>query len=63
MDMEQEKYWKQFVSSGRVEDYLAYRNVTGCDTHRQDTDRGGEKDERHRDSDWYDRPVITNQRI
>lgn len=63
MDMEEERYWKQFVSSGRVEDYLAYRNVAGCDTHIQDSDRGGENDERHRDSDWYDRPVITNQGI
>ncbi|MDE6853222.1 MAG: hypothetical protein K2J67_12210 [Lachnospiraceae bacterium] len=63
MDMEQDKYWKRFTSSGRVEDYLAYRNVSGWDTQEQSTDRGREEDERHCDSDWYDRPVITNTRI
>ncbi len=63
MDMDQEKYWKRFASSGRVEDYLAYRNVSGCDAHRQDTDRGREEDERYRDSDWDDRPVFTNKGV
>lgn len=63
MDMDQEKYWKRFASSGRVEDYLAYRNIAGCDAHMQDTDRGGEEDERHRDRDWDDRPVFTNKGV
>lgn len=61
--MEQERYWMRFVSSGRVEDYLAYRDVSAQAQSMQDSDRGREEHERNRDSDWYDRPVITNQRI
>ena len=28
----EEKYWKQFENSGRIEDYLSFVNSTGRDT-------------------------------
>lgn len=63
MGMEQERYWMRFANSGRVEDYLAYRDVTGQCEYMQSTDRGRKEHERNRDSDWYDHPVITNKGI
>ncbi|MDO4167315.1 MAG: hypothetical protein Q4D32_07925 [Eubacteriales bacterium] len=61
--MDQEKYWQQFTNSGKIEDYLAYRNVSGQDGYAQKTDRGKREHERERDSDWYDRTVITDKGI
>lgn len=61
--MEQEQYWERFTSSGRVEDYLAYRNSSAEISSTGKTDRDSEEDERNRDSDRDDRSVIFGQRV
>lgn len=61
--MDQEKYWQRFASSGKVEDYLAYRDVSRQDIFTQRTDRGSGEHERNHNSDRDDHTVITNQGI
>lgn len=63
MGMEQERYWMRFTNSGKVEDYLAYRDAAEQGGYMQNMDKGRNEHERNRDSDWYDPPVITDTRI
>lgn len=61
--MDQEKCWQQFTSSGKVEDYLAYRAVSGRDILTQETGRGREEHERKHNNDWNDYTVVTDKGI
>lgn len=45
-----EKSWENFWTTGKVEDYLTYRNRVDEDVHKQqDKER---KEERERDTSW-----------
>lgn len=60
--MEQEGYWERFTSSGKIEDYLAYRNHSeGSSSGKTDRDSG--EYERNRDSDRDDPSVIFGERV
>ncbi len=58
-----EQYWERFTSSGKIEDYLAYRNNSTGISSTGKTDRDSGEYERNRDSDRDDRSVIFGERV
>lgn len=61
--MEQEGYWERFANSGKIEDYLAYRNHSTEISSSGKTDRDSGGYERNRDSDRDDHSVIFGERV
>ena len=61
--MEQEGYWERFTSSGKIEDYLAYRNHSTEISVSGETDRDSGEYERKRESDRNDTSVIFGERV
>lgn len=58
-----EQYWERFTKSGRIEDYLAYRNSSAQNSSMEKQDRDDGENERNRDSDGDDRSVISGERV
>lgn len=61
--MEQEKYWERFTSSGKIEDYLAYRNNSTGISSTGKTDRDSGEYERNGNSDRNDCSVVSGERV
>ncbi len=61
--MDQEKYWECFTNSGRVEDYLKYRNCSNGASDMAKTDGDSGNYERNCDSNRDDCSVVSCERI
>ena len=44
----EERYWKQFMTTGKVDDYLSYKEVSICEERTESKGQGSESDNSYR---------------